>query len=676
MINVLSRSWRRRVGRVLTVAVVLAGALLLGHPSGAAAEAAGCTDVTVVFARGSGQRIAQRESAVFLGALSARLGPSVRATAYELGSASYGGARYPAVGVGVDSNDAFANLLDAASLWTGNEGGRYRASVATGVLELRTYLQQRLRTCPAERIVLGGYSQGAQVVGDALPRLSRGVRKRIAFVGLFGDPKLSLPEGAGIFPVGCRGRSLSPWRRGNVGCYTDNGVLDARTPYVPAELAGRTGSWCDRDDPICNNNLGDFLHSSHARYAQPGRAVEQAAREAAAAVRGALGARGRGIDVTVSLRGPAPPTGTTPAPAVPAVAGPRPGPATAAPVADVAPTPSASGSPSVRSEPSPAESPSGRAPESEPGGPAGRDEPSAETGGGGTPPPTTAPGTRPAGRAPAALVVDEYWALPGAPITFDASASALPPSSVTSYRWDFDGDGTTDRTTTTPSVDHTYAEPFTGRVRLRLLAADGAELLAGAPVHVDAVGLGRRLPSGPAAVTVRAAHGRDGAVVRWTRRAGVDGPVDAWRVHDADGRLLAHVPASARQADLTSLPDRTTALTVEAVNEYGSSAPAPAAPRGAGSSRFAVVPAGASAGLPDTGRVGTATGADSGPPDVDRRLADAPEAAEPQVATGLVVTATALLLATGAALAVRIVRTGPFAPGTRQRPVGRHRRSR
>ncbi|SHM54327.1 cutinase family protein [Cryptosporangium aurantiacum] len=576
---------------LLPVVVIVAGAPV------ARGENPACGDVTVVFARGSGQRLAQRESAVFFAALSVRLGTAVRATAYELGTATYGGTRYPAVGVGVDSSDAFENLLDAGSYWTGNAGGRYRASVRAGAIELRAYLEQRLRACPDERVILGGYSQGAQVVGDALPTVPRSLRDRIVFVGLFGDPKLSLPEGRGIFPAACQGRSLSPWRRGNVSCYTDNGVLEARSPYVPADLARRVGSWCDRDDPICNNNLGDFAHSTHGLYAKPGRAVDQAVREAAAAIPG---------------------------------------------------TPE---SPPVNSfRPTPAD-----------------DAQSAET---------REVEKSSASAASVALVIDEYWTRPGTPVTFDASASALPPSAVAAYRWDFDGDGTTDRTTPVPTVAHVYPEPFQGRVRLRVSAADGAELMAGAVVHVDRVGLARQLPADPTGVTVRAAHGPDGAVVRWRPGTAVDGqrgavadgrrgtvaggPVDAWRVHDAAGRLLVHVPGSARQADLPALPDRTTALTVEAVNEYGSSVARVAVPHGTGSSRFAdVVPA------------GNVTGADGGALDGVRTV-DAGEADARGLSTAPLAAAVVLLLATVGALGVTLARAGSLRTGG----AGRHRKRR
>lgn len=628
-----ARSRSRRpagwAGSVLLLALLLSGsAVLLAAPVRAAEPT--CGDVTVVFARGSGQRLGQRESAAFFAGLSARLGTEVRANAYELGTARYGGSSYPAVGVGLDSSDAFENLLDAGAFWSGSAGGRYRGSVAAGAAELRGYLGQRLAACPAERFVLGGYSQGAQVVGDALPTLARAVRDRVVFVSLFGDPKLYLPEGKGIFPSACRGAKLSPWRRGAVSCYTDNGVLESRRPYLPTDIERRVGSWCDRNDPICNNNVADFVHSTHGRYTQPGSGVDQAVRESAQAVRRVLGDRGRRIDVAVSLE--------------------RADPAVVVPVDERTPEPgettvASARSPSPAGPASPAGSPSPLSPASPPS-PAAPAAPSL----GPTRPPTA---VRPA------LAISEYWAEPGAAVHFDASAVA-----GDSYRWDFDGDGTTDRFTTAPIADHTYPTGHDGMLRLRVGGADEAVLSA--PVHINRVGLAGRLPADPIQVTVRAAPETTGALVSW-RDASAAGPVDAWRVHDADGRLLAHLPGSARRVQLSALPPTTTALTVEAVNEYGTSAPTRATPKGAGASRF-LAPA-----VPPAGRA-TA----GGEPDAVTGRADASALATTRPPAGLVATAAALLLATAGTLWVWLLRsrTLQLQVSVLRGRQGRHRRGR
>ena len=117
------------------------------------------------------------------------------------------------------------------------------------------------------------------MVGEALVEMDSATRDHIAFVALFSDPKLHLPEGGGPFPPACRGE-CSAWRRGTVSCWTDSGILEARKPYLPEDIEGRTGSWCDRNDGTCNGNLADWaVHDDHAEYADPGAEIAEAARE-------------------------------------------------------------------------------------------------------------------------------------------------------------------------------------------------------------------------------------------------------------------------------------------------------------------------------------------------------------------------------------------------------------
>ncbi len=59
-------------------------------------------------------------------------------------------------------------------------------------------------------------------------------------------------------------------------------------------------------------------------------------------------------------------------------------------------------------------------------------------------------------------------------VTLDAAASYGRDAELTRYEWDFDGDGTFDRSTTQSSVRHFFAEPGSYRVTLRVFdRADG-----------------------------------------------------------------------------------------------------------------------------------------------------------------------------------------------------------
>jgi len=114
----------------------------------------------------------------------------------------------------------------------------YLSSVWTGVSELTKHIKDRVARCPRESIVLGGYSQGAEVVGTALNGLTDSVLSHIGFAALYGDPRAT----------GCH----ASWSRGSANCAS--GQQGQRNPYVPAALDGRLGSWCDAHDGICTGN--------------------------------------------------------------------------------------------------------------------------------------------------------------------------------------------------------------------------------------------------------------------------------------------------------------------------------------------------------------------------------------------------------------------------------------
>ena len=62
------------------------------------------------------------------------------------------------------------------------------------------------------------------------------------------------------------------------------------------------------------------------------------------------------------------------------------------------------------------------------------------------------PNTLPSG----SLAIDKARALPGETVQFDASSFTDPDSKIAGYDWDFDGDGTTDRSTEAPTTDYAY----------------------------------------------------------------------------------------------------------------------------------------------------------------------------------------------------------------------------
>ncbi len=63
----------------------------------------------------------------------------------------------------------------------------------------------------------------------------------------------------------------------------------------------------------------------------------------------------------------------------------------------------------------------------------------------------------------------------GVEITLDASGSYDLDDTIERYLWDFDADGTVDRTTESPDVEHTFDEPGEHRIILTVVDAEGAK---------------------------------------------------------------------------------------------------------------------------------------------------------------------------------------------------------
>lgn len=262
-----------------------------------------CSQLEIVFARGSGQDLKAEEAEQFRAQVENRIKSPVEKHYYELGAETYGGHKYQAVDVG---NALNGNPLGAAA--SSGYAFDYGKSVDSGVGELYNYLEQRNKNCPNTRLVLGGYSQGAQVIGQTLPKLSSTIQSKIIFAALFGDPKLHLPEGEGIYPDACRGKNFSSWRRTIGDCHTDNGSLGARKPYLPSTMASKTGLWCNAVDFVCGTSKFFYDTSGHGEYKSDGGAIDKAAIEIAQKVKDSLPVE-QGGDIDTSI--PKPGLGTT-----------------------------------------------------------------------------------------------------------------------------------------------------------------------------------------------------------------------------------------------------------------------------------------------------------------------------------------------------------------------------
>ncbi len=320
------------------VLLVAASGFGVGVPAASADDVAvsPCSDVTVVFARGSDQKLAagtghgSMAQAYFDHVRTRLTGHSINE--YELGARDHGGYRYRAVGIAAIIDLYRSNIVgivmalirrisgqDASSPPSGSDAGllginrlgasEYRDSVIEGIGEFTVYLEDRGTECPDEMFLVGGFSQGAQVIRRSLFLLGKGTRDRIAHVALFSDPTLHLPEGESPDSIArCEqgtGGTLSPWRRGTVGCSTSDGILNLdgltflrigpHTPYVPSDIEARVGSWCEGTDGVCTGSVLDLILGIHfdvrtRRFHVPihsvysGKYFDEAAREAVARV--------------------------------------------------------------------------------------------------------------------------------------------------------------------------------------------------------------------------------------------------------------------------------------------------------------------------------------------------------------------------------------------------------
>ena len=208
-----------RVGSGLSVCVLTAGVAISG--TAAPAQAAGCPDVELVFARGTSEPAG-------IGRVGQALRDQLQAS---LGDRTLGvyAVNYPA------SYDFLA--------------------AADGADDATNRIAQIAETCPNTRFVLGGYSQGAAVVDMLLgipplgnkvgevgsaPPMPQSLASRVAAVAVFGNPstKFGIPVSAAMEP-----------------------------------FAGKSIDLCADGDPICSQGRNPFAHTSYEKTDMVGQAA-------------------------------------------------------------------------------------------------------------------------------------------------------------------------------------------------------------------------------------------------------------------------------------------------------------------------------------------------------------------------------------------------------------------
>jgi cutinase len=227
----------RRLARVLCL-VAAAGTvvpLALISAGSAAAAPPTCADYTFIGVAGSGE-----------GHQDGGMGSQVRAAADAF--AARGRAAGKTVAVRPIYYPAAPAPTNTAAI------GPFLASINIGAADTQGDFDIVTKACPATKVVMVGYSQGASGVHRALQRL--GDRPQIVAAGLIGDPD-RLP-GDTIRNVGTAGPSQGMAQAAAL-------VAGANGASLPAGLGRRVISVCNTGDPICQWT-GDLLNINVAAH--------------------------------------------------------------------------------------------------------------------------------------------------------------------------------------------------------------------------------------------------------------------------------------------------------------------------------------------------------------------------------------------------------------------------
>ncbi len=232
--------------RYLGLALAVCGASGISR---SLAQAESCPDVRLVFARGSGEaRETDQNYLSWKNSIETKL--KTTGLKYDFIDLDY-----PAVGI----NNI--TVLIGAAVGAG-EAYAFGDSVNEGVAKLVSMVNSG--ACSNTRYVVGGYSQGAMVISKALKSLNA---DKVIYAATFGDPKIYLPEGAGIIPPACRGDNLSDYRMYVPDCQAYKGLLGSYEPYEPENFIGKLGTWCNKGDIFCSSH---FNISNHVAYVADG----------------------------------------------------------------------------------------------------------------------------------------------------------------------------------------------------------------------------------------------------------------------------------------------------------------------------------------------------------------------------------------------------------------------
>jgi len=152
-------------------------------------------------------------------------------------------------------------VYGATALANGTQNSGYLADIAAAKARLTTEIEYLVSICPYVNIILAGYSQGAQIIGDTISsyssRLSASASQHITGVVLFADPSYRSGE---RWDDGASGSNLGTFpREQGAFVYFNRTNWDLGFPVdVPS-----VHSWCIPGDAICQQNYSDAGMNIH-----------------------------------------------------------------------------------------------------------------------------------------------------------------------------------------------------------------------------------------------------------------------------------------------------------------------------------------------------------------------------------------------------------------------------
>ncbi|GAA5865756.1 hypothetical protein JCM8547_002767 [Rhodosporidiobolus lusitaniae] len=140
--------------------------------------------------------------------------------------------------------------------------GNYANSEAQGVDAMVELIEQQNAKCPGGKIVLMGYSQGAQVTGDVLSGGATGTgggRRRLG--------RRQLPANTNVVAVVMMGDpTFSPGQPFNVGSNQNRaGVFERQNNAALEAMADNIQSFCDNGDTFCASGNSLATHLGYVR---------------------------------------------------------------------------------------------------------------------------------------------------------------------------------------------------------------------------------------------------------------------------------------------------------------------------------------------------------------------------------------------------------------------------